>query len=988
MKKTSIPLGGLNHNNFDGCSRVLNLRLKDGGFRPISVPDAIDTNATANYIHSSTTYRNLIGYSTNAGRTTITFIGQIGDENATPIDIGSFYGNISELTHIGNTLIALTDNGPHYFLFKDNEYSYLGSKIPSPKISFKVTDADVSTVAKDMKTKAEQNLYNSTYFLNTEKAAIEGNVWSALTGVEEDIQDLRSTITDDFNAAYNKAISELNELGCIPTFPLQARCAIRLYDQTYINHSAPILLSTGTGIDSLLYCRNYFDKALSDVSDEFWYPIGDPFIVEFNENGEKYEIEYPLAPHVFTLLSPSMLKYYQDAETGNIQVQENPLRKSLKSLIGEDNLTAEFRRLYTKKSRFAIKARSLYFTIEFDEKELERWKDIIYSIDIFVSKQVTPYKIGELVDFPNDEHISIWKGYPNKHDFHVANARRYYYNTPYKGMKTYSTEEMKKEVSSNGNFYLLKSIGVNDEEYKESKYRGQWVSLADDIKEKFFSIEQERSLTDDYASRNTICGNTAYVYNQSLHLGDITTTLFKGFNPKDYFIHGINGQETPTKLIQPDTTDVGYSHSFYDDAEKNECVSVNTSTLGLDNPISGFTSGMIYVPDADCKTIELGIVCADGECRKVVLPLTVHPSLNGAYYNTDDLSPLRPFDSATMLTMDDEKTGSRHEPNKLVSTSISNPFIFQPERTNIIGNTRIMAMKAPTTPLSTGQFGQFSLYVFCEDGIFALDTTNEGNYATAKPVSFDILLDKNMIASTENAVIFASKQGIKILSGTSTAVLSTPLNGTTPRYAEGEDFQNQILHEFITDDLNCPDLLDYLKGDKVYISYDYPHAEVWVANLEYKYAYIYNLDSKTWTMRSYTLPIVNILSAYPYMYLNTGYSLLDVCSDGKEKMPFVVVTNPIGSQTFVHYHDITMNMTLKTKDLRILTFVGSNPFRPILCKDYRIKRDTPVQIPGIHIDRIPSSVRYIQFAFSGTADEALLTGFTAMISDEPYNSVR
>lgn len=64
------------------------------------------------------------------------------------------------------------------------------------------------------------------------------------------------------------------------------------------------------------------------------------------------------------------------------------------------------------------------------------------------------------------------------------------------------------------------------------------------------------------------------------------------------------------------------------------------------------------------------------------------------------------------------------QPNILRVSELENPFVFPSEQTYTISNGEITGIATITAALSEGQFGEFPLYVFTEEGIWALQNGN------------------------------------------------------------------------------------------------------------------------------------------------------------------------------------------------------------------------------------------------------------------------
>jgi hypothetical protein len=416
------------------------------------------------------------------------------------------------------------------------------------------------------------------------------------------------------------------------------------------------------------------------------------------------------------------------------------------------------------------------------------------------------------------------------------------------------------------------------------------------------------------------------------------------------------------------------------------------------NPVRsnfGYISPMLYFPNTDAKQMQLILesMSDSGKYLSKTLSLTKHDFLNGTYYIDPDLCPiaLSDHDEPTPIS---EQRPTLHEPNRMLTTNISNPFVFNIENSNLIGNSCILAFGVATTALSQGQYGKHPLYVFCTDGVYALPVSDDGSYTSTHPaVSFDTLISKSLVCSTDRAVIFASKQGLKMLQGSTITNISQPLQGSLHRIDPNGDYNCPDFYTYVKDyiDKAAPLLNDIrkivdIKG--MQLLFDYHHSELWLcAPGVYDIAYIYNLTSQQWTMR--TISCDSMLSDYPYLYALKDKTLYNLSEDDTtaQKLPFVYISNPIGGAQRTRILNVIANAYAINANISMAVAVGQSPYRL-----QRLARSTAgvniLPSAGLHIRRIPLSVRYMRFAIYGSADNATLIGISMATELSEYNDIR
>ena len=149
-------------------------------------------------------------------------------------------GEITSIQYLGNTIIAYDSNSPHYILYKDGEYKYLGTKIPEIGLSFNLVGKMVMTAEEDI---------------------VEVNVPSKSNRHDPDLddEDNQTSLTNQVIPIVNKFIAEESEGQGKFLFPFLVRYAYQLYDGTYIMQSSPALMLPSTTMAPICGYRAYQD---------------------------------------------------------------------------------------------------------------------------------------------------------------------------------------------------------------------------------------------------------------------------------------------------------------------------------------------------------------------------------------------------------------------------------------------------------------------------------------------------------------------------------------------------------------------------------------------------------------------------------------------------------------------------------------------------------------------------------------------------------
>ena len=115
-----------------------NLIQQNGAMRPIVLPQAQFTLTEGErlvYVHSLSGYKNYL-YTTSAG-----LLKAFRLDDGVRTDYGFAYDigtdtEVNQIQSIGNTVIVLASDSIHYILFNDDDYKYLGNKLPELGMNF------------------------------------------------------------------------------------------------------------------------------------------------------------------------------------------------------------------------------------------------------------------------------------------------------------------------------------------------------------------------------------------------------------------------------------------------------------------------------------------------------------------------------------------------------------------------------------------------------------------------------------------------------------------------------------------------------------------------------------------------------------------------------------------------------------------------------------------------------------------------------------
>lgn len=650
---------------------------------------------------------------------------------------------------IGNTLIVFTELGLEYMLWKGESYTCLGSKPPELTLSFGL----------------RSELKGSDYFTYTDAALTHTSIYGPVSD-EDTYERLNNTCL----AQVNKFIADVHDSGKF-LFPFFIRYAYRLYDETLIMHSAPILMVASTE-QAPHICHNglYTDGSNAAVSCKAVVAAA------------VSEIDWALS---------------------NDTLMNSPA---------------------------SVKA------------SLENWKDIVKSIDVFISAPLYSYdqsgKIGNrgaAVRYyedsrPLDYSITKFKArdgfdgaFYKKMSFYEMYMDKY--GSSYNLTEGFSMlelplrEDYEETIRRCGQFYKLTSIEIENLNTVRTKIKIPKGYLS--------SLTNRELMSGDYDSHDKIIAKTGYAYNNRLNIANLTKEVFRGFAGGISQCYN-NASETQMSLCNARIK------------QSNEGKEIITMTdyqeLSSDVPAI-----FAFYPSIAAKTLVFG-----RGSTFINMPLSSHETIYGAYHFAGWGGAEEIVDDPPSTTPD----ASIRMRNAIYTSEANNPFAFLAENVNEIGNSEILGMSTAAQALSQGQFGQFPLYAFTTEGIWALEVSQTGTMINRKPLSRDICINPKSITQMDSSVLFVSSRGLMMLSGANVQCISDIID-------EGSEINSS--YPGISSEESVATFKDYLQNADCL--YDYAGQKIFLFNPTKKYTYIYSLESKQWSISS--IMIEDSVRSYP-----------------------------------------------------------------------------------------------------------------------------
>lgn len=846
MAISRIQLRGISRSPSDrmtedgGVAESLNVFLDDQEQAPAIFPEdvtqerglPINGNYDVLYIHKTANYENYI-ISQISGDKKI--VGRWEADKGEMITILELEATteVSSVAHVGNTLIFSTSEGMRYVLRKDGGYKTLGEAAYFPHINFfpalaegesyrnyDYQDEDDSvqpdsavTIAEMLGVEAPPNLSDEEY------DAIElatKNAWK---------QDCQAD-GGHKNAKLKEAVASIWEI--VDEINLNNKYKGAFIDQIFVRYA--IKLYDGSILSSMPILMNAGQEA--------------PYTADVTIRRKWRKVEYD--------------DTYDEDLTYNSEVE-------MATTVRVNN-------------RYTVRAKIL----DASNIDLEDWADVIESINIYISPNINTAiekNRSELAKYNIIKNI-----YEN--DTNEDNDKEWWEHTTSESLtiniKNLEDDGYEKALLEASNFYLIKEIKVKDERGGMNAdvmklFSDYGIIIRNEIEgvvevEDYVTETPEEPvvnpvieevlltqprLTKDDMKHYVKSAEKLSVYNNSLFLCGIRQECVYDYN-------AFNAAGGHTEMSSPRPT---FSVTYILRGEKNDIyvkapiISRLPAILGSDTQEQRYYS-LLFFPDPRCyKAVVDYQVGAD--VARAELEMKAHPYLDCAYFYGGVDTLLSSYCNMAATT---PYTGTALDEvdNKLYASNINNPFLFPNERI-LSFDYKVQEIAVATMALSSGQFGQFPLYVFTDGGIYAVEIGADGSFMSQKLLSRDVSVNRNSIRSIDQAVVFTSSKGVMLLQGSQTTELSP--------YMNGKHYAIEPMAKLLVDAQELySDLADTLTDTTPFmafakdatIAYDYEGKRLILINPNEKYQYIYKIDTQSWHKIQHSqYDIIRPLNSFP-----------------------------------------------------------------------------------------------------------------------------
>lgn len=522
--------------------------------------------------------------------------------------------------------------------------------------------------------------------------------------------------------------------------------------------------------------------------------------------------------------------------------------------------TTDYVKLVSEVQKYKIYAK-------LEEENFLKWKDIMSKIKIYMSPQI---------EWGIQKYSTQLSNRQSKTEHYPTNRLHYYAESS--GDITFNVRpEYKEDILFNSSqTFLIKEVEIFNEaktalsEDLRNLISGQTLDIQKFIdsthKDHVLLEEQERTKASADMKHYLQAAYKLNTYNNSLILTQPSNIIAYDYNR-------LNAYDAKTNEDSSQHYDIWrkYDITYLLKGVKNDKV-VKAGPFLYEERVEGGIKETIYqfqiFPDSRAYKMQVKVELYQDSLDDLIavkyaeLDMLPHPYLDCAYFygalgeTLHALCTLDDVNSYNINAIDDIE-------NKLLISEINNPFSFPVEHRYTF-QSAVLGVAIANTALSQGQFGQFPLYIFTEDGIWAMETGADGSFVTKKPLSREVCINPDSITAIDNAVVFVTAQGVMLIQGSQVVNISPYMNG---RHYDIENAAKSIIEgqssfapllSALTDNTH---FMAYVK--EASIAYDYAGQRLIFIKKGEDYQYIYKLDTKTWHKSAYGVNLVAPINSYP-----------------------------------------------------------------------------------------------------------------------------
>lgn len=811
-----IPIKGISRDpsgqlSADGmCAESLNVQLDMGevapAIRPKSVTDAsgntVNVEGDILFIHKGTGYENLI-YRDGKNLHYKAVLPE-GASGGLVFDGLEYDEDINDITAIGNTLVVSTSEDMYYILWREGEYHFLGNQIPIPAIGFRMQTQMMREDIPDRKLPTP----------------------SSFPGLFDGNGRFTYDISPELKETLALAFYSLSSDKRVENVP----CAREILGSKARKYT----ISDATQQEWLDALWGIIDEKVSEIGNEGMtcFPVFVRYAVRLYD-GTMYAQSIPV------LIGADIKEF--------LKIRTGAWRRANDGMALIPNTEERIGSVLDYFGLYVDIAEAYSIVADFVNTSLfEGWEDIVSGVNLYISAPIQPTQRNAVVltAIPGYYAESAVDENGNRSFRGIFNG----YVDPY-----YTRDNQEELILLHQSTYLAKSYTLDEFKALSGEV------LLDDINFSADYIMAQEALKETSQSMHHNKGGRLFNYNKRLLLADVKQVLYGGYP----FLHS-------SKWDTPSSPGRIYGFAFYLRGDNGENIVVTKN----------YTDGTVQIKGRQAKIVEGSqityeeypvswIAYPDSRCYRadvfILGRVVTVASFRMKQFDQADVSyAFLGFGVEPTFVMSSgmpEEDNLNSAPNTLLVSKANNPFVFPAEDSVNFTAGEILNIAVATKPLSEGQFGQFPLYVFTDEGVFALSTKSDGSFQTSHPVSRDILVNKDALTGIEQGIFFASARGLLLLQGSSVTKVSSLMDGH-PSDIKDDALVEQIANRFLDFYPEDPQAFSTFLAN-CRLAYDYANTRILLMNPAYNTMYVYKFDTQSWhRLRAGNTP-VRVLNSYP-----------------------------------------------------------------------------------------------------------------------------
>lgn len=557
------------------------------------------------------------------------------------------------------------------------------------------------------------------------------------------------------------------------------------------------------------------------------------------------------------------------------------------------------------------------------KQSLAEWGELIKSIDIFVTQDMEIINDSSIASggmFGLMGNISHLHG---QGSFHGC-----YKGEKVNGKYVYRKHRLKEDGSDSQAYFYVGSTTIIKDDGPVNFYHISTISLSSlNADEQEVEIEQGVLPTDTLVNREQLKGDSnideqliakyVYTYNARLNLTGVTV-LPRPYPLESCFAYGNAVYDPESKK----TVEKTYSFKAYVliEAEKRNVMVTCDSSIPMN--IDGYNN-FFFFSNVNAKELIVERTDTNGTKSYSKTKFKKHQGLDGCftYINSS-------FDDIVDMSIVSHTDIGIPYPNKIYTSEVNDPFTFPASLVSAVGSGAIVGISSAAKALSEGQFGQFPLYAFTDEGVWALEVSDTGAYYARQPITRDVCISPESITQIDSAVLFATHRGIMMLSGSQSICISETIDKNEPfsllSFPKGKELL-QIAALPVSDIIIAP-FRDFLLSSRML--YDYAHQRIIVYNPEHSIAYVFSLSSKQWGMIESN--IASSVNSYPEaLAMSHKGELINFSEEGNQAVTSLLLTRPfkLGDPALFKTIDTVIQRGYFTEGSIKQVLYGSNDYR-------------------------------------------------------------